>query len=94
MPRRIPDYPDSFYGWNYISSIGSFISTGATITFLVVVYKALTNRNTITPNAWGYPAFFTDEASFETTSVNNATIEFVLPNPTPIHAFNMIPIQS
>lgn len=51
MPRRIPDYPDSFYGWNYVSSIGSFISTGATVTFLVVVYRALTVRSPVAANA-------------------------------------------
>ena len=28
MPRRIPDFPDSFHSWNFLSSIGS------TITFL------------------------------------------------------------
>jgi cytochrome c oxidase subunit 1 len=26
MPRRIPDFPDSFHSWNYLSSIGSGIT--------------------------------------------------------------------
>ena len=26
IPRRIPDYPDSFHSWNFLSSIGSGIT--------------------------------------------------------------------
>jgi len=37
MPRRIPDYPDEFYGWNWISSIGSMVSVFSVIVFLVVL---------------------------------------------------------
>jgi hypothetical protein len=48
MPRRIPDYPDAFAGWNYVSSIGSFISVVATILFLYIVYDLFVNESTNT----------------------------------------------
>jgi len=42
MPRRIPDYPDAYLGWNHIASVGSFISFLAIGFFFFVVYDALT----------------------------------------------------
>jgi cytochrome c oxidase subunit 1 len=41
MPRRISDYPDAFYEWNYIASVGSFISGIASIVFIIVIIEGL-----------------------------------------------------
>ena len=37
LPRRIPDYPDAFEGWNAISSFGSMVSVVATILFIYII---------------------------------------------------------
>ncbi len=42
IPRRIPDYPDSFAGWNAVSSYGSFVSALTGILFFYLVYITLT----------------------------------------------------
>jgi len=44
MPRRVPDYPDVFYFWNYVSSLGSVISLVGLIVFFVVLYKVFRRR--------------------------------------------------
>jgi len=45
MPRRIPDYPDAFAGWNSIASFGSYVSALSTILFFYIVYITLTSNN-------------------------------------------------
>lgn len=37
MPRRIPDYPDAYQGWNFIASFGSYISINSLLLFLVLL---------------------------------------------------------
>jgi cytochrome c oxidase subunit 1 len=44
MPRRIPDYPDAYSGYNLISSYGSLLSAFATLFFFYVVYITLTTE--------------------------------------------------
>ena len=42
MPRRIPDYPDAYWEWNQVASIGSIITLLATILFFYILYNLLT----------------------------------------------------
>lgn len=53
MPRRIPDYPDAFSGWNTISSYGSYISAFSVLIFFYILYITLTEgqKNT-SSNLW------------------------------------------
>jgi cytochrome c oxidase subunit 1 len=45
MPRRIPDYPDVFADWNFISTLGSYMSlVGMFIFFAMFIKSALTAR--------------------------------------------------
>lgn len=48
MPRRIPDYPDAYSGWNAVASFGSMISAISAIFFFYVVYVTLTNGERVT----------------------------------------------
>jgi cytochrome c oxidase subunit 1 len=53
MPRRIPDYPDAFSGWNWVCSLGSWVSVISLFIFFVVVYltfaseKKFENKKTL-----------------------------------------------
>ena len=38
MPRRIPDYPDAYAGWNSIASFGSMVTNVGILYFFYVVY--------------------------------------------------------
>nr|YP_010032388.1 Cox1 [Schizocladia ischiensis]QOW07602.1 Cox1 [Schizocladia ischiensis] len=42
MPRRIPDYPDAYAGWNAVASYGSILSAVASLFFFYVIYVSLT----------------------------------------------------
>ena len=43
MPRRIPDYADIYFVWNYVASVGALISIFGLIVFIYSLYYALQN---------------------------------------------------
>ena len=47
MPRRIPDYPDAYAGWNFVSSIGGAISLVGALMFLYILWKTKKTLNTM-----------------------------------------------
>jgi len=76
MPRRYPDYPDAFWGWNFVSSIGAYISGAAFLVFFYVLYRTFTSRVPIAANYWGEGA---------------TTLEWTLPSPPPFHTYETLP---
>jgi len=94
MPRRIPDYPDAFSGWNAISSFGSLISVVATALFGYIIYDIFANQPTCSNNPWAVPSYFTSLSQFNDETETANTLEWALPSPIPLHAFKMLPVQS
>ena len=77
MPRRIPDYPDAFHGWNMVSSIGSFIAFAASLFFVYIVYYTLKKGKKCPNNPWGEGA---------------TTLEWTLTSPPAFHSYESIPV--
>jgi cytochrome c oxidase subunit 1 len=76
MPRRYPDYPDAFAGWNFVASIGSYIAGLGIVIFLYVVYRTFAAKEAVPANYWG---------------VGATTLEWTLPSPPPFHTFEELP---
>jgi cytochrome c oxidase subunit 1 len=76
MPRRIPDYPDAFAGWNMVASIGAFITLAATVLFFYVLWRTFTSGEKAADNPWGEGA---------------TTLEWSVSSPPPFHTFNELP---
>jgi heme/copper-type cytochrome/quinol oxidase subunit 1 len=47
MPRRIPDYPDAYAGWNAVATYGSYITTVSALFFFYIIYVTLTEGEKI-----------------------------------------------
>nr|UZZ43871.1 cytochrome c oxidase subunit I [Dipseudopsis sp. XG-2021] len=47
MPRRYSNYPDFFYSWNLISSLGSTISLLGVILFLIILWNSISLKTMV-----------------------------------------------
>lgn len=92
LPRRIPDYPDSFAGWNMISSFGSLISVVATILFAYIVFDTFASSRIVKANHWAEPSFFTSTKEFNDNSLVSNSLEWSVASPTPFHSYVDLPV--
>lgn len=76
MPRRIPDYPDAYAGWNEISSYGAYLSGAATVLFVFIAIYTLAAGRRVGNNYWGEGA---------------NTLEWTISSPPPFHQFDIQP---
>jgi cytochrome c oxidase subunit 1 len=76
MPRRVPDYPEAFVGWNQVATVGSYVSAAGAVLFVFLVLQTLLAGKRIGANPWGEGA---------------TTLEWTVPSPPPFHTFEELP---
>ena len=77
MARRIPDYPDAYFAWNLISSIGSLITIVGTVMFFYIIWHTFKHGEKAEANPWGEGA---------------TTLEWSVPSPAPFHTHEELPV--
>ena len=77
MPRRIPDYPDAYAGWNLVATYGAYISAFSIIWFLIIVARTLMAGEKCPDNPWGESA---------------DSLEWKTPSPPPHHTYDDLPV--
>ena len=67
---------DAFAGWNYISSIGSYVAVAGLAVFFVNLIYAFVKKKKAAQNPWGEGA---------------TTLEWTVPSPPNFHTFEELP---
>ncbi len=86
MPRRIPDFPDAYAGWNAIASFGSYISLIAAFLFFYIIYETLTQGKPAAANPW------TEAWGDNVADHGVFTLEWFLDSPPPYHTYETLPV--
>lgn len=92
MPRRIPDYPDAFAGWNLIASWGSLLSVIATFLFSYIIYDSLIKKRFVSNNPWMIPVYFMSFKNFNYWGSPSSSLEWELSSPPALHSYNVLPV--
>jgi cytochrome c oxidase subunit I len=77
MPRRYPDYPDAYQGWNDLATTGYMIMAVGMIFFFLNIIYSFTLARRAPDNPWGEGA---------------TTLEWTLSSPPPFHQFETLPV--
>ena len=106
MPRRIPDYPDAYAGWNSIATFGSMISVFSVIVLLFVI-SSMTDtgaKNSASNLTWEVKPYFSvtnplnaygyeeNTLSFK-IKANHSSLEWSADTPPKYHSFVQSPIM-
>ena len=76
MPRRVPDYPAAFTGWNEVATVGAYISAVGVVVFVYLVVRTLVAGERVGANPWGEGA---------------TTLEWTVSSPPPFHTYEELP---
>ncbi|MBT2187179.1 cytochrome c oxidase subunit I [Sphingobium nicotianae] len=77
MQRRVPDYPDAYYTWNHVASLGYAVAAFGMVFFFANVIWSLFRGPVAGDNPWGEGA---------------NTLEWTLSSPPPYHQFETLPV--
>ncbi|ACI98212.1 cytochrome c oxidase subunit I [Rhodospirillum centenum] len=76
MPRRIPDYPDAYAGWNALASWGGYLSFAGHAVFIVTILYTIVAGRRVGSDYW---------------ETGGTTLEWTLSSPPPFHQFETLP---
>jgi len=77
MPRRIPDYPDAYAGWNYVASLGSYVTAFGVILFIYIIYRTFADNKAF--EGWN-------------VGRGHPSLEWAVQSPPAYHTFEQMPV--
>lgn len=96
MPRRIPDYPDVYADWNYVATMGAFISFIGLMFWFYVLFRVFFDQVPCPKNPWSITSHYLSGTNIKYFSPikqnyklipSTNTLEWTLNSPTEEHTF-------